>query len=456
MEKIITQEYENDKAVTAKVRNFFLKFHVGSALKAANAYKKKGFAVTQVFRYLFVLVFSNRSMYMDMLTGRSTPEFGKDTVYRFMQSLNINWIRFTTTLAARVIKTLEPLTEDDRVNVFIVDDSVCERNRSKKVELLTKVYDHAKMAFRYGFRMLSLGWSDGNTFVPVNGILLSSEKQKSRINEAKAVDKRTSGHKRRMMSMTKATSAMLELLSEAKKASIKASHVLFDSWFTSPASIHAVCNLGYHVIAMVKKSPKMHFRYNGTDMPLTEIYKKNKKRRGRSKYMLSVIVEVVKKGKSIPAKVVFVRNRNKRSEYLCIISTDIDLSEDEIIRIYGKRWDIEVFFKVCKSYLRLNKDCHSLSYDAMTAHVAVVFTRYMLLAVEERNATDDRSWGELFLMFSDELADISWIHAFHLLLDAFKNIIADRFCLTEKLLDELFEKFMSSIPTEIKQKLKTA
>jgi hypothetical protein len=40
------------------------------------------------------------------------------------------------------------------------------------------------------------------------------------------------------------------------------------------------------------------------------------------------------------------------------------ISEEEVIRIYGKRWDIEVFFKVCKSYLKLSKGCNLLSYDA--------------------------------------------------------------------------------------------
>ena len=83
------------------------------------------------------------------------------------------------------------------------------------------------------------------------------------------------------------------------------------------------------------------------------------------------MVDVVKDGKIIPTKVVYVRNRNKRKEYLCIISTDISLNEDEIIRIYGKRWDIEVFFKVCKSYLNLSKECRSISYDAMTAQAAI-------------------------------------------------------------------------------------
>lgn len=106
------------------------------------------------------------------------------------------------------------------------------------------------------------------------------------------------------------------------------------------------------------------------------------------------MVDVIKDGETVPAKVIYVRNKNNRKEYLCIISTDITIDEDEIIRIYGKRWDIEVFFKICKSYLRLSKECHSLSYDAMTAHVAVVFTRYMMLSVENRETKDERSLGE--------------------------------------------------------------
>ena len=82
--------------------------------------------------------------------------------------------------------------------------------------------------------------------------------------------------------------------------------------------------------------------------------------------------------------------------YNAIICTDMSLSENDIIRIYGHRWDIEVFFKTCKSSLLLRKEYHGLSYDGLTAHVAMVFTRYMLLAVSKRDNEDDRTLGELF------------------------------------------------------------
>ena len=243
---------------------------------------------------------------MSFITGKNTSSFAKDTVYRFMKMLQINWIRFTTILATRIIKkAIIPLDSEERVNVLTIDDSMFERNRSKKVELLAKTYDHAKKAYKFGFRMLTLGWSDGSTFLPVNSILLSSEKKKNRINEASIVDKRTVGYKRRQLAMEKGTIAVLELLKAAKAATIPAKYVLFDSWFSSPSTLHAVKEIGYDVIGMVKKTPKMFFRYNNEDMSLVSIYNKNKKRRGKSKYLLSVMVEVVK--------------------------------NEEIIRIYGKR-----------------------------------------------------------------------------------------------------------------------
>lgn len=457
MNTSITQDNLNDNLISKNIRRFFTRFHLSSALKAANAYKKKGVPASEIFQYLFLLIFSNRSMYMNLLTGRNTPDFAKDTVYRFMKMLQINWIRFTTILSSRIIKeAIFPLDSKMRANVLIIDDSIFERNRSKKVELLAKVYDHAKHAYKFGFRMLTLGWSDGSTFLPVSSVLLSTDNEKNRINEAADVDKRSVGYKRRKLALEKGTLAMLELLKQAKNADIPAKYVLFDSWFSSPSSLHAVKEIGYDVIGMIKKTPKMFFRYNGEDMSLISIYDKNKKRRGRSRYLLSVMVDVVKDGEIIPAKVVYVRNRNKRKEYLCIISTDVSLNEDEIIRIYGKRWDIEVFFKVCKSYLRLSKECRSMSYDAMTAHTAVVFTRYMMLSLENRESKDERSLGELFLYFSDEMSDITWIQAFQLMLEMFRTMLADHIDISDEKIDELVDAFMEAIPVLLKSKLQAA
>ena len=68
MNKSITQATQNDKQISNSIKKFFTRFRVSSALKASNAYKKKGVPVMEIFQYLFLLIFSNRSMYKNMIT----------------------------------------------------------------------------------------------------------------------------------------------------------------------------------------------------------------------------------------------------------------------------------------------------------------------------------------------------------------------------------------------------
>ena len=150
---------------------------------------------------------------------------------------------------------------------------------------------------------------------------------------------------------------------------------------------------------------------------------------------------------------VYVRNRNNRKDYLCLLSTDLSLEENEITRLYGKRWDIEVFFKVCKSYLKLSKECHALSYDAMTAHTAVVFTRYMMLSLESRESNDIRLLGELFVYISDEIADITWLQTLQMLLQLFRSTLSETAELTEEKINELVDNFLDTLPSLLKSLL---
>ena len=41
---------------------------------------------------------------MNKRITQDNPNFAKDTVYRFMKMLQINWLRFTTILSSRIIK----------------------------------------------------------------------------------------------------------------------------------------------------------------------------------------------------------------------------------------------------------------------------------------------------------------------------------------------------------------
>jgi hypothetical protein len=448
-----TKLFEHD--IFSTINAFFHTFAVTSFLKKAGAFKKKGVPAVSIVRELFALVFTHKSLSatLDMAENR---DYAKDVFYRLLNSCRINWMRFTVLLAGRIINdNIVNLTGDERVNVFIVDDTPFARNRSKKTELLSRIYDHSKKVYSLGFRLLTLGWSDGATFMPVSSCLLSSENAKNRLREARTVDRRTCGYRRKKLAVSTAPAVMLEMIRAAVASGIKAPYVLFDSWFSTPPAILALARERLHTIAMVKKTSKVHYRYEGKMLPVTKIYAANRKRRGRSKYLLSVDVDVCGQDReeSVPARLVYVRKRGAGKDYLVLISTDVSLPEEEIIRIYGRRWDIEVFFKVCKSFLRLTKECHSISYDAMTAWNAIVFARYMMLAVENRAQRDGRSMGPLFYSVCAELSDIVWVEALRLLLETFLEVTADKYVLEDGEIESLFEAFIAALPTALRNKL---
>ena len=347
------------------------------------------------------------------------------------------------------------MTSADRTNVLIVDDTFRGRERSKKVELLTTVHDHAKKRYARGFRLLTLGWSDGNTFLPVNYSLLTSENPKKRIYGMQDLDKRTIGYRRRMQAMTKAPAVMLDMIKQAKMAGIPAKYVLFDSWFGFPSTIIAIQQSGLHTICRIKSTPKIYYTCDGRQQTLSDIYRQHKKRPGRSRYLLSVQVTLTNdKGGNTPARLVFVRDRNNKKKWIALLSTDLDLQEEEIIRIYGKRWSIEVFFKMCKSYLRLGSEFHGLSFDSMTAHVAIVMTRYIMLAWEHRSSTDQRTFGAIFFFYYDEAQDIKFHEAFELLLDLLMDELQADLGIPECKIDILLTKMIDALPKHISKILK--
>ena len=123
----------------------------------------------------------------------------------------------------------------------------------------------------------------------------------------------------------------------------------------------------------------------------------------------------------------------------------MSLSEEEIIQMYGKRWSIEVFFKACKSYLRLARDCRSISYDAMTAHVAVVFTRSCCWP-EQRQNIDQRTIGDLFYLMVPELSDLPYYEALCRIMRQFADFIQQHALLDEQAVQEMLDIFMEQLP----------
>lgn len=160
------------------MKTSFSYLHIGKHLRNAGITKKLGFSCLTIFQLLFLLVFEHRNWYQACLSKKAADLPSKDVIYDFLKTPTFNWRKFLLSLSAEVIQRFQHLTSSKRVSVFILDDSVFSRNRSKKVELLARVHDHVTHKFVKGFSMLTLGWSDGFSFVPVDFTLLSSAKKR--------------------------------------------------------------------------------------------------------------------------------------------------------------------------------------------------------------------------------------------------------------------------------------
>jgi len=453
----LSENNENEKHIIASILHFCKEYSVGSLLRKANAYKSKGIKTIQVFIYLLNLVYTKKSMNMNNTNGTNNPGFAKDVVYRLLNSAHINWSKFLLSLSLSVILKISRLTSEERINALIVDDTFYGRERSKYVELLANVHDHASKGKKYkrGFRQLTLAWTDGCTTIPVLFRHLSSEKKKNRYNEIDpSIDKRSCGYKARLQAVSKAPSVMLDMLEQATKAGIPSRHVLFDSWFSYPSTIIEISKLKLKVVARLKDSPKIKYLMDGEKKTLSQIYRSLKKRRGKSKYLLSVAVKLYNDDdETIGARIVYIRDRNNKKNWIALISTDMSLTEEEIIQLYGKRWNIEVLFKLSKSYLNLGKEFQCLSYDSITAHTAVVMVRLMILALEKRQNEDPRTLGELFFLCYDEAADIQFSEAMELILELLRNVLEESLFLTEEQISYLIDAFITKLPCHFKAKM---
>jgi len=453
----ISNEKEKDNSISNCFKRFLNRFKVNQLLRRVNATKEKGIPAYDIFEFLLGLVFTGKNFYTLLAASPEKVPFGKDVLYRFLQNASINWNLFLLNLSILIVKEVDNLTSIERKAVIIIDDTPYYRDRSKKVELLSRFKDHSTNRYYKGYTLLNMGWSDGVTYLPLDyRILANADDEKLIYGSDVKEDNRTLATKRRQDARRDKPSLVLDMLKSVKGTPAQAKYVLFDSWFSSPSSILSIKRLGYEIVTRLKDHKNFLYEYQGELLSIREIYSRNRKRRGKSRYLLSVTVRVRHKDftESIPAKIVFVRDKNNRKKWIAFLTTDVNLNEDEIIALYGKRWDIEPFHKVIKSVLRLEKEFQFRSYDAIVAHTAIVLSRYLLLSLENRENKDWRSVNEGFYILCKELEDISFSYAFEMILSLFKQYICEYLHLADDAITTAVDNFLSCLPGFIKDRLR--
>jgi len=340
---------------------------------------------------------------------------------------------------------------------------VYNKNRSKKLELLSKVYDNVEQKFVRGFRMLTLAFTDGISLVPVDFALLGSKKILCEANPD--IDGRSHGAKRRTEAVREAPEVLLSIIDRHRNLIRDGSYIAFDSWFCNPSLIRELIGRKLHVTGRLKKNDTYYlFRRNGKDslVNLSQLHAKlsriprsvrERQRKDNGDVLGSIIVAVPQSGeeKAVSVKIVFLENKSSKSpeKWLAILTTDLELTEGEIIRMYARRWKIEEYHKVAKDLLKLEHEFQGRSYDMLIGHATLVCVRYMFLELERRRTLDVRTCGELFYYCCDEIADMKIREAILKIFQALEAFVT-KFCSDKKeILKACLEYFTSALPASV-------
>lgn len=124
-----------------------------------------------------------------------------------------------------------------------------ERPRGKKVELLSRQFNHVSGRHVKGFANLSSNWTDGISFIPVLNQLMASSVL---IRDPGKADGRSySARARRYATMSK-PDVLVRVCKRALNAGIKAQCLLLDSWFFSDNLLSEMSKPGPGVISLVR------------------------------------------------------------------------------------------------------------------------------------------------------------------------------------------------------------
>jgi hypothetical protein len=431
---IISQEHIDEQCRSKSILKFAREFGLAQLLEKANIRKARGVGVLTVFIQLLMIAFSGKPL-SKLLEGGGMAG-AKDVYYRFMNSTSANWLKFVHLLSSKIIARLRLVFEGDP-GVLILDDTLHKRDRSKRVELLARVFDHNDNSYHWGFRCLTLVLHLRNATVPVDFRLLSSSEEKQRKNDGRQdLDKRTNGYKLRQLALCKSFDMAYEML-RGQIGLVR--HVLFDSWFAMPVMFRTLCEMGFHGVGMLKVS-KTLYRFKGKLYKLDALFALAKPFIHRENDFATLGVEL---NDGTPFSITFVFDKRNKRDWLAIGTTDLSLSPQQVISLYSRRWNIEVFFKTVKSCLGFASECQSRSFDAVVCSVSVVFTRHMILTWMNYCMPEPETDGQLFFLLFEEMQECTFPEALGVVL---REIIA-HFVDYDDPMDMTLREFFANLPS---------
>jgi hypothetical protein len=346
----------------------------------------------------------------------------KDTLYRFKNNPKYRWRSFFKKVTNEVLESVEINNTPQKDRVFVIDDTILLK-LGKMIDNVSFIYDHNLGRTVLGYCIVALGLFTPKGFYPLDFAFCFGKKRHPKSPEEKLGDPRTvSGKMSYEAKHCTKLELALQMIQNAVTAGIIPGYVLFDSWYSWPVFINGIRKIGHniHVICRLKDS-KVLYEHKGKLYRLSELYQKVKhqiKKDVRTGLLLTRL-NVKMSGSQEDVTIVFSKNykepeveqakgrkKKKQEKWVAFLSTDTNLHASSIIKIYVKRWPVEVCFKECKQMLSLGKE-QSSDFNAQVFSTMASFLRYnMLMYLNEKE--NYLTLGELFANLVDDSALITY------------------------------------------------
>ena len=359
--------------------------------------KTKGYSNTSLLQMLILMPFLGaKNIYSLFSTHYHVFYKGqKDCLYDTLRNPETNWRGLLLNFAKRFLKKVKTDNSSKVPTFFIADDSDLEKT-TPYFECLSRVFNHVTHRHVFAYKVLTLGFSDGKSFIPLDFSLHNEKGKKKNYGltrkqrkEQYKKDRSSASHgaKRIKEVRTKKGENLIKMVKRAVKHGIVADYLLTDSWFLCEsmiAKIRKIKNGAIHIISMCKMDKRKYScaegEFNAKELLKQE--KQNRKNITRSRKYKVYYVEKTVEYKGFKLKLFFTR-LTKRSKWRLLVTTNASLTFTDVYELYTNRWAIEVFFKECKQYLGLGKN-QSNDFDAQIGSTTICFIQYTILALYKR------------------------------------------------------------------------
>ncbi|MHB1922902.1 MAG: hypothetical protein ACYCOO_11780 [Chitinophagaceae bacterium] len=165
-------EGKNEEQLGESITRLLKHFNIAAVGKILRAGKTRGVCPKKIFLTLFLFPFFGITNILcwvgSGLCGDNDSK--KDVYYGLINNPRINWRTIVNHFSKGFVATVESKSDDqpgDCPRCMIVDDTTLDKT-GKKMELIGKVFDHCSHSYQLGMKVLTLGWWDSKSFIPLD------------------------------------------------------------------------------------------------------------------------------------------------------------------------------------------------------------------------------------------------------------------------------------------------